>query len=1230
MFWITLLLTASPIWGQTYDCPQDWFEHGDHCYHFSFNPLKTYLQAKELCEDYGAALLSIETTSEDVFIKNWLSQRDQAKNLWFTSGVYLGDGMFVWQSTGAELIDHLDYWTSINHMLKTGANIVYGYSGSSQSYGWMRTDGTHSLSYICEIPRKEVYRIIQEARDYSYGTFYTNPSLVPRGPEMYINPIDTEILGKTRLVFLECEAKGLPQPTYTWTRNSSQDVITPTTDIRYTLTNGRLSIQDPTESKDAGQYQCEAENRFGKIISAPVFLSFAFLGDFTNVDRAPTRPAEYSGAILECPTLQARSKAGLTYQWKRGREFIITDLNNYMFISQDGKLYFSEVTRSDNGEYYCITTLSSPSDSRNYIGSAQVPSRISREVNLDVIAQPSSEAAVQIQDSFIQVFPKIPIAGQTIALECFAYGSGNLKYSWTTPGKQDDRFSLLDSSRVLTIANARLGDSGTYSCTVRSRKTDTFGTKMFTLSIEAKPFFTLPLKSQHVGTGKQLTWRCEARSIPRAVYTWYKNGEPLLNTSDIVVIRNTLVIPALEKKHSGMYQCSADNIHGTTMSSAQLRVLEFPPTFNKSPLPSSMMGARLGNITIACNPEAAPYPMFTWLFGGNDMSLREGDTTSRIRMLANGDLLLTRLVDADGGVYTCKVENSLGSAMSTTNLKILTRTSISVPPVKREVIVNNTVFIPCRASHDPALDLIYTWQLNGHNLDVQRDTTYQLGGDGRGGLYIRSAQFRHQGEYTCTASTPVDQDFASSTLTVLGPPGEPAGVYNDIASPPPNPRTVRIKWSDGKLNGPPITFYMIEAKTNYSSKWYLQTMNVSYSSAIVVGDSDKRSALVDNLKPGVAYRFRVVAVNQYGFGTPSIPTDYKTIPAAPPEVPPKMVGGGGGKVGELRITWKPLPPEDQFGWGIGYLVEWKLRQIDIGTSRSMWAQARVYGNKSEYSTTVGADLPYVEYEVRVTPFNMFGDGKATLTAFIYSAEGLPVSTPTKVYADSYNSTAVSVHWKPVKNTIQSMKGRLRGYKVNYWLREGGDEMHAIQAIFYGDIDHAIIIGLLPDTWYYFNVQVFNTAGNGQKSEKYPQETDRYRPMRYPTEVHVHSHSTESAKVTFRGISTQVEEEPLRGYMIKYWETSDDIRQAKTLDVEKANAGIIYGLKKGIVYKLRVLGYSQGGEGKMSSPATLFTMAGGSIPYDPTSTDIMAAASSLSVSTTITVICTIASLVLFLI
>ena len=48
-----------------------------------------------------------------------------------------------------------------------------------------------------------------------------------------------------------------------------------------------------------------------------------------------------------------------------------------------------------------------------------------------------------------------------------------------------------------------------------------------------------------------------------------------------------------------------------------------------------------------------------------------------------------------------------------------------------------------------------------------------------------------------------------------------------------------------------------------------------------------------------------------------------TTLAAPPSQPPANLGGGGGKVGVLTITWDPLPLASQNGPGVGYVVNWK-------------------------------------------------------------------------------------------------------------------------------------------------------------------------------------------------------------------------------------------------------------------------------------------------------------------
>lgn len=92
--------------------------------------------------------------------------------------------------------------------------------------------------------------------------------------------------------------------------------------------------------------------------------------------------------------------------------------------------------------------------------------------------------------------------------------------------------------------------------------------------ILAKPYFSYPLKSQHVDIGSKLTWRCEATAMPEPVYEWYKDGVRLvIIPGKISIVRNVLTIQNLDIGDNGMYQCSAENIYGKSFTEGQLRVL---------------------------------------------------------------------------------------------------------------------------------------------------------------------------------------------------------------------------------------------------------------------------------------------------------------------------------------------------------------------------------------------------------------------------------------------------------------------------------------------------------------------------------------------------------------------------------------------------------------------------------------------------------------------------------
>ncbi|GFR93367.1 contactin-like, partial [Elysia marginata] len=97
------------------------------------------------------------------------------------------------------------------------------------------------------------------------------------------------------------------------------------------------------------------------------------------------------------------------------------------------------------------------------------------------------------------------------------------------------------------------------------------------------------------------------------------------------------------------------------------------------------------------------------------------------------------------------------------------------------------------------------------------------------------------------------------------------------------------------------------------------------------------------------------------------------------------------------------------------------------------------------------------------------------------------------------------------------------------------------------------------------------------------------PSQYPTEVHVFSVEGYGVRVNFRGISTQIREEPLRGYKVQYWKATENLLSAVESDFGLMTTGVIRNLTSSEVYRLRVFAYSRAGMGKRSSPSIYFTV-----------------------------------------
>merc|ERR1712107_249800 len=208
-----------------------------------------------------------------------------------------------------------------------------------------------------------------------------------------------------------------------------------------------------------------------------------------------------------------------------------------------------------------------------------------------------------------------------------------------------------------------------------------------------------------------------------------------------------------------------------------------------------------------------------------------------------------------------------------------------------------------------------------------------------------------------------------------------------------------------------------------------------------------------------------------------------------------------------------------------------------------------------------------------------------------SAEDLPQVAPTNVAVRPHNSTALNITWIPIPEEREKIRGKLIGHRIKYW-REDLNEVIDSQYVLSRSTDpHALIIGLLPNTYYWVRVMAYNSAGPGPESERFLERIFKLRPQKPPTAVHVTGINPSTIRVTWRYVSPSLAEEPLTGYKVRVWESDKDISDANDTYVYIGNKleATISTLSPGKTYMLRALAFSQGGEGKMSSPAWQFQM-----------------------------------------
>nr|XP_023420871.1 neuronal cell adhesion molecule isoform X10 [Cavia porcellus] len=876
------------------------------------------------------------------------------------------------------------------------------------------------------------------------------PTITQQSPKDYI-------IDPRENIVIQCEAKGKPPPSFSWTRNGTHFDIDKDPLVTMKPGSGTLIINIMSEGKAEtyeGVYQCTARNERGAAIS-------------NNIVVRPSRSPLWTKEKLEPITLQngqplvlpCRPPIGLPPAIIFWMDNSFQRLPQSERVSQglNGDLYFSNVLPEDTREdYICYARF-------NHTQTIQQKQPISLKV---ISAKSSKERPPTFLTPEGNASRKEELRGNVLSLECIAEGLPTPLIYWI---KEDgtlpaNRTFYRNFQKTLQIIQVSEADSGNYQCIAKN----TLGIIRHTISVTVKaaPYWIMAPRNLVLSPGEDGTLICRANGNPKPRISWLTNGVPTEIAPDDPSRRidgDTIIFSNVQERSSAVYQCNASNEYGYLLANAFVNVLaELPRILT----PANTLYQVIANrpAFLDCAFFGSPLPTIEWFKGAKGSALHEDIYVIH----ENGTLEIPVAQKDNSGTYTCVARNKLGVAKNEVHLEIKDPTRILKQPEYAVVQRGGRVSFECKVKHDHTLIATVTWLKD--NGELPNDERFTVDKDH---LVVTDVRDSDGGIYTCVANTTLDEVSASAVLSVVAPTPTPAPIY-DVPSPPFDleltdqlDKSVQLSWTPGDDNNSPITKFIIEYEDamHEAGLWHHQAE---------VSGTQTTAQL--KLSPYVNYSFRVMAENSIGRSLPSEASEQYQTKAAEPDKNPTAVEGLGSEPDNLVITWKPLNGFESNGPGLQYKVSWRQKDGD-----DEWTSV-VVANVSKY--IVSGTPTFVPYLIKVQALNVMGFAPEPAVVTGHSGEDLPMVAPGNVRVNVVNSTLAEVHWDPVP--LKSIRGRLQGYRIYYWKAQSASQRnrrHLEKKIltFQGSKTHGMLPGLEPFSHYALNVRVVNGKGEGPAS-----------------------------------------------------------------------------------------------------------------------------------------------------
>ncbi|XP_051001357.1 neuronal cell adhesion molecule isoform X19 [Acomys russatus] len=876
------------------------------------------------------------------------------------------------------------------------------------------------------------------------------PTITQQSPKDYI-------IDPRENIVIQCEAKGKPPPSFSWTRNGTHFDIDKDPLVTMKHGSGTLIINIMAEGKAEtyeGVYQCTARNERGAAISNNIVVRPSRSPLWTKERLEPIILRNGQSLVLPC-----RPPIGLPPAIIFWMDNSFQRLPQSERVSQglNGDLYFSNVLPEDTREdYICYARF-------NHTQTIQQKQPISLKV---ISAKSSKERPPTFLTPEGSESLKEELRGNTLSLECIAEGLPTPVIYWI---KEDgtlpiNRTFYRNFKKTLQITHVSEADSGNYQCIAKN----TLGAIHHTISVTVKaaPYWIVAPKNLVLSPGENGTLICRANGNPKPRIGWLTNGVPIEIAPDDPsrkIDGDTIIFSNVQERSSAVYQCNASNEYGYLLANAFVNVLAEPPRILTSANTLYQVIANRAAL-LDCAFFGSPLPTIEWFKGTKGSALHED-----IYVLHDNGTLEIPVAQKDStGTYTCVARNKLGMAKNEVHLEIKDPTRIIKQPEYAVVQRGSKVSFECKVKHDQTLIPTIMWLKD--NGELPNDERFSIDKDH---LVVTDVSDDDGGTYTCAANTTLDSVSASAVLRVVAPTPTPAPIY-DVPNPPFDleltnqlDKSVQLTWTPGDDNNSPITKFIIEYEDamHEAGLWHHQAE---------VSGTQTTAQL--KLSPYVNYSFRVMAENRIGRSVPSEASEQYLTKAAEPDLNPTAVEGLGTEPDNLVITWKPLNGFESNGPGLQYKVSWRQKDGD-----DEWTSV-VVANVSKY--IVSGTPTFVPYLIKVQALNDVGFAPEPAAVMGHSGEDLPMAAPGNVRVGVVNSTLAEVHWDPVP--LKSIRGHLQGYRIYYWKTQSSSKRHRRHIekkilTFQGSKTHGMLPGLQPYSHYALNVRVVNGKGEGPAS-----------------------------------------------------------------------------------------------------------------------------------------------------